>query len=400
LLPLLILFEAARGVGIPDANGFPNYDERVLLMYTNRARADPQFEMRACGQPCGEGHCFVVKAPLGYNFNLGHAARFHSAEMSINGFFAHTSQCALVDNIASLYPASCDGSASCACKEGKLTYNATSRTDTFARIGMFGSGGGGEIIVTCSGRCGFYAWLYESSSSSVCDFSLSNGHRWLLLTANVGIGFGVHNHGMSTGDFGAASASEISKIPSGTHWTGTPAGTYEFWASWTDTQAPQKALINIDGECKLMALSRGLNPSNYAYSLNVSGLNDGSCHRYFFYFIQNNGTVWRHPSTGSLGVSSGSGCADYSTSVPGMGYGCPGGGSECTSGVCCDGYNIMANTTVCRKAASTCDIAEVCDGFNLTCPKDTSNCRKPDNAASGLFLSLSLLLFLLAAVLL
>jgi len=35
-------------------NGFPNWEERVLHEWTNRARSDPQVEMIACGANCGD----------------------------------------------------------------------------------------------------------------------------------------------------------------------------------------------------------------------------------------------------------------------------------------------------------------------------------------------------------
>ncbi|HEY3056435.1 MAG TPA: hypothetical protein VGK31_10955, partial [Thermoanaerobaculia bacterium] len=33
-------------------NGFPNWAERVLLEWMNRARVDPQKELAACGAAC------------------------------------------------------------------------------------------------------------------------------------------------------------------------------------------------------------------------------------------------------------------------------------------------------------------------------------------------------------
>ena len=36
-------------------NGFPNWEERVLHEWVNRARCDPQVEMGLCGAPCSEG---------------------------------------------------------------------------------------------------------------------------------------------------------------------------------------------------------------------------------------------------------------------------------------------------------------------------------------------------------
>ena len=41
--------------------GFPNWKERVMHEWTNRARCDPQVEMQACGAACGEGACYSPK---------------------------------------------------------------------------------------------------------------------------------------------------------------------------------------------------------------------------------------------------------------------------------------------------------------------------------------------------
>ena len=45
-------------------NGFPNWAERVILEWMNRARVDPQKEMTACGAACSEAICYKPAAPL------------------------------------------------------------------------------------------------------------------------------------------------------------------------------------------------------------------------------------------------------------------------------------------------------------------------------------------------
>ena len=93
----------ARAVGEP-VNGFPNWAERVIHEWINRARVDPQVEMTACGSPCVEHACYTVMPPLAWNGSLNRSARFHSDEMVRQGYFAHNSACTLVSNIDSLYP--------------------------------------------------------------------------------------------------------------------------------------------------------------------------------------------------------------------------------------------------------------------------------------------------------
>src|ERR1051326_6717510 len=79
-------------------NGFPNWNERVIHEWMNRARSDPQVEMQACGMnTCTEGACYSPIAPLVWDEKLNHAARYHSAEMVQQGYFAHDSACTVVD---------------------------------------------------------------------------------------------------------------------------------------------------------------------------------------------------------------------------------------------------------------------------------------------------------------
>ena len=123
------------------ANGFPNWQERVIHEWINRARVDPQADLAGCGANCPEntGGCYTPKPPLIWNPNAGRSARYHSAEMGLQSFFNHPSHCTLVSNISALYPGSCNGSASCACVGGTSTCNP-SCTNWDTRLGLFGVG--------------------------------------------------------------------------------------------------------------------------------------------------------------------------------------------------------------------------------------------------------------------
>src|SRR5262245_10578364 len=52
----------ASAVGEP-VNGFPNWAERVIHEWINRARVEPQLEMNACGAPCVERNCYGALPP-------------------------------------------------------------------------------------------------------------------------------------------------------------------------------------------------------------------------------------------------------------------------------------------------------------------------------------------------
>ncbi|HVO49792.1 MAG TPA: CAP domain-containing protein [Thermoanaerobaculia bacterium] len=312
-------------VGEP-VNGFPNWQERVIHEWINRARVDPQADLAGCPSPNCEdntGGCYTPQPPLIWDANAGRSARYHSAEMGLQSFFAHNSNCTLVSNLNSLYPGSCNGSASCACVGGLSMCNP-SCTAWNARIGLFGASASGEIIAAgySDANSAFYGWLWEPADSTACSFDEANGHRYLILKWNSAVGTGYQSGSgpyvrYYTGDF-ADSNSPIPKIPSGTHYP-QQASSIDFWANWYDTAPPQSAAVNVDGTCHPMTLQRG-SASNGAYAaLGVTGLGSG-CHRYFFTFRDSSGNEVTYPSTGSYGIGT-SACNDWDTSRP----------SSCTS---------------------------------------------------------------------
>ena len=117
-------------------DGFPVWSERLIHEWINRARCDPQYEMAQCGTACKESACYAPVAPLPATTELNRAARFHSDEMNHQSFFNHPSICTVVPNIDSIYPDSCDGSASCACVGGTTGCSPTF-TSNSSRVRLF-----------------------------------------------------------------------------------------------------------------------------------------------------------------------------------------------------------------------------------------------------------------------
>lgn len=297
----------AHGVG-EAVNGFPNWRERVIHQWINRARVDPQVEMAACGGACGEAACYTPIAPLSWNLPLNRAARFHSDTMLRQSFFSHTSACTVVSNINSLYPDSCNGSAACACVGGTTSCSSTC-TSFSSRIQLFGGSPYGEIIATPTDpNTAFYLWLFEPAGTT-CSFTSQNGHRWLILKATNSVGVGVS--GPAVGDFGNGSAP--TKIPSGAHYP-QQAATVNAWVNWYDTAAPQSASVNVAGQCSPMSLGRGT-PQNGAYHAALTGFSAG-CHRYYFSFVDSGGAPVTFPTTGSLAIGTGGSCPDWDSSRP------------------------------------------------------------------------------------
>ncbi len=280
-------------------NSFPNWAERVLLEWMNRARVDPQVEMKTCGSACGDAACYKPVAPLAWDEALNHSARFHADEMTRQHYLAHDSQCAVVPNINSLYPVACDASVSCACGSGFPT------TWT-SRVALFGNGATGEIIAgTGDPNTAFTLWMYEVSAGPSCGFG-SNGHRWLILNSSGAVGAGAS--GNAVGDFGGIATPY--RIPSAAHYP-KQAATVALWANWYDTAAPKAANAVVDGKCSSMTLQRG-SQQNGAWTVNANGVGSG-CHRYYFSFIDSTGAEVTYPTTGSLGIGDGS-CDDWNSS--------------------------------------------------------------------------------------
>jgi hypothetical protein len=278
-------------------NGFPNWGERLILEWMNRARVDPQAELANCGAACSERACYTATAPLLWSEALNHSARFHADEMAKQRYFAHDSKCTVVQNINGLYPTACDGSPSCGCVGGAAACATGGCTAWSTRVGLFGGSPFGDA------NYAFYLWLYEPSNGSACGFGAQNGHRYLILTATGGVGVGLTTQ--AVGDFGTGGVAY--KIPSAAHYP-QQAASVDLWANWYDTAAPRSASAVVDGRCLSLSLKRGT-PQNGAWSATAGGVGSG-CHRYYFSFIDASGAEVTYPATGSLGI----GCADWDSS--------------------------------------------------------------------------------------
>lgn len=307
-------------------NGFPNWSERVLLEWMNRARSDPATDLAGCPSGnCTEntGGCYTAQPPRTFTSAIAHSARFHSDEMVHDNFFDHWSECIVVGGIASTYlsvPQGCDGTKSCACTGGVRNLGSGNGTDPKGRMSLFGgdTSSWGEIIAENGGGpdATFYAWLYEPTTSSLCSFHTNgdNGHRFLILTsefAPAAAGPGVSGD-ISTVDFDNE-AGTGAKIPSGTHYP-EQAATVDAWVNWNASAGPAVHQINVGGVCTNLTLTRGTQ-MNGAWHASVSGVGTG-CHRYVFSFKDSGGNTVLYPTTGSLAIGNGSAsCPDWSSAT-------------------------------------------------------------------------------------
>lgn len=305
-----------------EKNGFPNWGERVIHEWTNRAHVDPQAELSTCGANCPEISCYSPIAPVAWSEAINRAARFHADEMLAQDFFAHDSQCSIVENISSLYPATCKGQQSCACQGGSASCSGACPGPS-ERMSLFGASGGAENIAWSQPGDPdkiFKMWILEHSTTSACEFTGENGHRWNILKNTGTLGTGVvvaSGKFMAVQDFSGDGAPP--KVPSGSHFP-RQAASVEAWANWYSNAAPKAAVVNVDGACTTMTKKRG-SDTNGAYSATLTNAASG-CHRYFFRFTDSSNAVVDYPTTGTLGIGPDS-CADWQD---GAHNACAGGG--------------------------------------------------------------------------
>ncbi len=321
LLPLVCVFFVPLAHAEGEAgDGFPDWSGRLLLEWMNRARSDPQTDLAPCST-CGEKACYSPVPPRHADTSLLHSSRFHADHMVINGYYRHPSQCTLVSDIASIYPQTCAGAASCSCTQGALTANDLEWTNFFTRAALFGGNADGEVLASgfADPDAAFYGMLYEASASSACGFSDTDALRYEILTDNsdplAGAGFatGQASDSRAVMDFGYGTPG-TSKIPSGAHFP-RQAASVDAWTNWYDSAGPSVHKIDVDGVCSDMGLSRG-SQANGAWQATVSGVGSG-CHRYLFAFKDSGGNDVLYPTTGSLAIGDGSAqCPDWSSAAP------------------------------------------------------------------------------------
>lgn len=322
-LPIVFVILCAVVPGLAFSNGesvnsFPNWSERVLLEWMNRARSDPQTDLIGCSDAdCPDRACYSAIQPRHVDNKFEHSARFHAAHMLFNDYDDFFSHCSLVSNINSLYPATCDGAASCSCVGGTLS---GSQTDPFTRMSLFGASGDKENVTAgfSSPDAAFYGWLYLQPINGLCA---NGGVRANILSGSdtaAGAGYLV-NTGLpgyssyEVMDFGSDALS-TPKIPSGAHYP-QQAASVDAWVNWYDASGPSVAKIDVDGVCSAMSLARG-SQTNGAWHLAVSNVATG-CHHFVFAFKDSTGAEQIFPTTGALTIGDGGEqCPDFSEQPP------------------------------------------------------------------------------------
>jgi hypothetical protein len=251
-------------LGLPSGD-YPNYDERVALYATNRARTDPTAE----GWPT-----YPAQPPLLWQVDLNHSARTHSQDMHDTPCFQHNS---------------CDG------------------TDAFARVEMYYTGPWMEIGENISagksvsdGFIAIHNWIYEIGAAAG-----ETGHRDNIFSAKftlLGNGFvpgGTAFQNYWTQDFIGTPVTHP-RLCDGIHFPGMIAagGATTFGTTYYDAggAAPTRIAVVVDGVCNLLGLAHGT-AARGAYETKMS-LAVG-CHPYFF-LSTTAGADATYPDSGAL----------------------------------------------------------------------------------------------------
>ncbi len=270
--------QSTAALGEPSGD-YPDYDERVVLYATNRARANPSQE----GWPS-----YPAQPPLQWNEQLNESARAHSIDMRDTPCFQHNS---------------CDN------------------TDVFTRITTYYTTSYSEIGENISagvpdGVTAVHNWLYEIGAAAG-----ETGHRDNIFSKDftlMGVGFavgGTQYQNYWTQDF-IGTPVTLPALSDGIHFPVTAATgkSLTFGATWYDAAGRPPAAISavIDGHCHTLALTRG-GDGLAAYETSAT-LADG-CHPYYFLATVGS-TTSIYPSTGSLQAgygSTGASCALFVT---------------------------------------------------------------------------------------
>jgi hypothetical protein len=252
--------ESHSALGEPSGD-FPNYDERVVLYATNRARVEPAKE---------NWSSYPAVPPLQWNLQLNQSARAHSTDMRDTPCFQHNS---------------CDG------------------TDVFQRI------------------TGYYTTQYQSIGENI-SAGVPDGvtavHNWIN---EIGAAAGEtgHRDNIFSQDFtlmGSGFAAGGSQFTN--YWTqdfiGNPVTrpamsdgihfpqsgkSITFGVTWSDAAAPASIVVVVDGTCSNLNLVRGSDgQAAYEAALSLAG----GCHQYYFRGVSSSKKVWLYPDTGSLQV--------------------------------------------------------------------------------------------------
>jgi hypothetical protein len=284
----IFLFQTVSIAGYGDAvEGYPGWEERVLLVLVNECRMAPQ-EFR--NKHLNDTTILLIQNypavnPLYWNLDLNKSARFHSLDMA--------------SNCGTLIHNSCDGT------------SAETRIRSFYKSGNYW----GENIAfnSSSSLSVLKLWLLENTRSPYPLDNTADGHRKNIMNS----GFVESGAGLSlrpsdkapywTQDFGnGTNTSSNIPIPAASHYF-FKSSEITFIANVFTKFTVQSVSVALDGTNRPMSLEMGTQ-SRGTYILSLPrGTN---CRKYYFLVKTGDNATWRYPAEGELVTYGEGNCID------------------------------------------------------------------------------------------
>ena len=310
-LSLFIILSSipALAFGYGEGEKIP-YNARAIHLLVNEARCAPKDALKSCGNNCAEGTgCYKEAEPVYWHDGLAKAAQFYADFSGHASCMQHDTPCKLKTDIANKYPGSCDGKSECACSDGKAACKSKG-TGWSQRIALFSKdhGSGGENIAYSSSNSAstkpistFHQWLLEKSSDKKCGYNSENGHRYNILNPDyhaIGVGVSTTNPKAyySVQDFGSKYAEEKVPLTAGSHYL--DGSTLHFKTHYFSDVKAHKVSLRINGTCVELSKVHG-SATNGVYGTTEVEMPE-KCTPYFYEAIDDEGTISRYPTSGSL----------------------------------------------------------------------------------------------------
>jgi hypothetical protein len=286
------------GIGAP-IDGYPNWQERTLLVFTNMVRMAPveyrDTYMTAYTMPpdgiLNAG--FPAVPPLYSAHALNQAARYHAEDLSFNCNRLQHNSCdgtLWYQRIRSFYP------------------QATAIGENIAYTGFAGATTPPYVV-------NMFLCDFTGTACAGDDQTGYNGHRRNIMAAGfteMGSGFAAEGDAYWVQDFNGVQLPPQPPVAAVSHVL-TDAGTITFYLNYYDRsgQAPLEVIVVIDGQSHALDLGLGVaDAGTYQVTLPRA---DG-CRSYYFLVTEGSETRYRYPGNGAFNTYGEGGCMlDYTT---------------------------------------------------------------------------------------
>lgn len=313
-----------QAVGEP-VQGYPNYEERVLLYLTNRTRSEPDAFRQDITYP--------PSAPLRFDVQLSKAARWFSEHFITNNV------CWCEDHSSCCEMGGTGDAIQCA---GPVT--GCGVTSASSRVGEWSNSYAGENM----------AKGQRTPLAAIEGWISSDGH-WQNMNEPSFTLLGPGNY--QTGwvqDFGR-DGQPRPVAEDGIHFGNGATQTFASMYYQLGSGGPRTALVIIDGECHELDLKYGT-PEQGAFEKTMN-LAPG-CHRYYFHFTDGNGEDHVYPTMGSFGVGVGAAAGECSLfEMSRQADTCSPSGQPCETGKsrrCYTGPYGTADKGICESGSERC----------------------------------------------